>query len=123
MGGDDFVTVYIVLADWVRCIQYTGIVCSYVMKVSTIIDMVGSYTDRSRAGTIDQVQKGTRVRSSGCLAMGKTGKTSVIGWDLAPSISLVKRFGPSLDLSSLACCESCGRPPQRRKKGAEKSLL
>lgn len=90
----------LVLLDQVRCIQYTGIVFSCVMKVVTIIDMVGSYAGRNRAGTIGQVQKGTGVQSSGCLVMGNSGKTSVVGWDLAPNISLVKRFRPSPDLSS-----------------------
>lgn len=47
-------------------------------------DIVGNETGMSEIGMTRQVQKVTRIKSPGCLAMGKTGRASIVGWDLIP---------------------------------------
>ena len=58
-------------------------------------DVAGSSTDMSRAGTTGHVlHQVTMTVSPGSLANGKTGKTSIAGWDLTPRV-----ISPPLALS------------------------
>ena len=74
-------------------------------------DAGGSYIRMSKAERMGQVQKVTGPESPGCLAVGKTGKTSIVRWDFAPWVA----FPPlayhwsrgsefPLTFPSLACC-------------------